>query len=102
RRHTRCLSDWSSDVCSSDLFCLADARSYLPGGEAKVHFHVSNQNGKGVSAALGLEVVDQAVFALAEKQPGFAKVFFYLERELMRSEERRVGKGWRLRCTMSQ
>src|SRR5205814_3250653 len=21
RRHTRCLSDWSSDVCSSDLAC---------------------------------------------------------------------------------
>src|SRR5205814_7790476 len=21
RRHTRCLSDWSSDVCSSDLEC---------------------------------------------------------------------------------
>src|SRR5437899_10520830 len=21
RRHTRCLSDWSSDVCSSDLRC---------------------------------------------------------------------------------
>src|SRR5262249_48098047 len=27
---------------------------------------------------------DQAVFALAEKQPGFAKVFFYLEQELMK------------------
>src|SRR5205814_5239652 len=25
RRHTRCLSDWSSDVCSSDLF-LAGGR----------------------------------------------------------------------------
>src|SRR5262245_64413605 len=24
RRHTRCLSDWSSDVCSSDLRRLAD------------------------------------------------------------------------------
>src|SRR5438045_8811514 len=24
RRHTRCLSDWSSDVCSSDLFTLVD------------------------------------------------------------------------------
>src|ERR1035441_10975462 len=24
RRHTRCLSDWSSDVCSSDLFAWAD------------------------------------------------------------------------------
>src|ERR1039458_10392793 len=23
RRHTRCLSDWSSDVCSSDLFDLS-------------------------------------------------------------------------------
>jgi uncharacterized protein YfaS (alpha-2-macroglobulin family) len=63
---------------------VADARSYLPGGEAKVHFHVTNQKGEGVSAALGLEVVDQAVFSLAEKQPGFAKVFFYLEQELMK------------------
>src|SRR5438045_9584959 len=25
RRHTRCLSDWSSDVCSSDLPPVADA-----------------------------------------------------------------------------
>jgi uncharacterized protein YfaS (alpha-2-macroglobulin family) len=63
---------------------VADATSYMPGGEAKVHFHVTNQKGEGVSAALGLEVVDQAVFALAEKQPGFAKVFFYLEQELMK------------------
>src|SRR5438132_10610135 len=58
--------------------------SYLPGGEAKVHFHVTNQKGEGVSGALGLEVVDEAVFALAEKQPGFAKVFFYLEQEVMK------------------
>jgi uncharacterized protein YfaS (alpha-2-macroglobulin family) len=63
---------------------VVDAGSYLPGGEAKLHFHVTNQKGEGVSAALGLEVVDQAVFALAEKQPGFAKVFFYLEQELMK------------------
>lgn len=63
---------------------VTDASSYLPGGEARVRFHVTNQKGEGVSAALGLEVVDQAVFALAEKQPGFAKVFFYLEQELMK------------------
>src|SRR5205814_5740271 len=24
RRHTRCLSDWSSDVCSSDLIAVGD------------------------------------------------------------------------------
>ena len=29
-------------------------------------------------------MVDEAVFALAEKQPGFAKVFFYLEQEVMK------------------
>src|SRR5258705_3134739 len=23
RRHTRCLSDWSSDVCSSDLYAMS-------------------------------------------------------------------------------
>src|SRR5262245_63693358 len=30
RRHTRCLSDWSSDVCSSDLL-TADHRVVLAG-----------------------------------------------------------------------
>src|SRR5205814_3737823 len=30
RRHTRCLSDWSSDVCSSDLsMSFSDLRSSL-------------------------------------------------------------------------
>src|SRR5947199_10384472 len=43
RRHTRCLSDWSSDVCSSDLvvlvvatFELADGTRY-PGFFRAVH-----------------------------------------------------------------
>ena len=62
----------------------AAAASYLPGSEARVHFRVTNARGQGVAAALGLEVVDEAVFALAEKQPGFAKVFFYLEQQLMK------------------
>jgi len=62
----------------------ADAASYKPGGEARVRFRVTNSRGEGVQAALGLQVVDEAVFALAEKQPGFAKVFFYLEQEVMK------------------
>ena len=44
---------------------------------------MTNCRGQGVSAALGLQVIDEAVFALAEKQPGFAKVFFYLEQQVM-------------------
>ncbi len=63
---------------------VTDAPVYKPGGEARVRFRVTNSRGEGVSAALGLQVVDEAVFALAEKQPGFAKVFFYLEQEVMK------------------
>ncbi len=63
---------------------VADASVYKPGDEARIRFHVTNSKGEGVSAALGLQVVDEAVFALAEKQPGFAKVFFYLEQEVMK------------------
>jgi hypothetical protein len=63
---------------------VADSRSYKPGSDARIQFRVTNSHGQGVHAALGLQVVDEAVFALAEKQPGFAKVFFYLEQEVMK------------------
>jgi len=66
------------------LETVADTAIYKPGAEAQIRFHVTNSHGEGVHAALGLEVVDEAVFALAEKQPGFAKVFFYLEQEVMK------------------
>ena len=62
----------------------ADAQAYKPGDDARIRFRVTNTRGEGVQAALGLQVVDEAVFALAEKQPGFAKVFFYLEQEVMK------------------
>jgi uncharacterized protein YfaS (alpha-2-macroglobulin family) len=61
-----------------------DEGVYKPGDDARVSFRVTNSRGEGVQAALGLQVVDEAVFALAEKQPGFAKVFFYLEQEVMK------------------
>jgi uncharacterized protein YfaS (alpha-2-macroglobulin family) len=62
----------------------ADRGVYKPGDDAHIRFRVTNSRGEGVQAALGLQVVDEAVFALAEKQPGFAKVFFYLEQEVMK------------------
>ena len=61
-----------------------DAASYKPGSDARICFRITNAHGEGVSAALGLQIVDEAVFALAEKQPGFAKIFFYLEQEVMK------------------
>ena len=61
-----------------------DRPAYKPGDDARIGFRVTNARGEGVQAALGVQVVDEAVFALAEKQPGFAKVFFYLEQEAMK------------------
>jgi uncharacterized protein YfaS (alpha-2-macroglobulin family) len=63
---------------------VADSLVYRPGQDARIRFRVTNAHGEGVRAALGLQVVDEAVFALAEKQPGFAKVFFYLEQEVLK------------------
>ena len=62
----------------------SDGHAYKPGDDARIRFRVTNGRGEGVEAALGLQVVDEAVFALAEKQPGMAKVFFYLEQEAMK------------------
>src|ERR1035441_10988280 len=58
RRHTRCLSDWSSDVCSSDLYqqavTLTDRVDYLA--------PLSNNLGwcLAVEKLLGLEIPPQA------------------------------------------
>jgi len=61
----------------------AEQESYKPGEDACVHFRVTDRMGHPVSAALGVEIVDEAVFALSDKQPGFEKVFMYLEKELL-------------------
>src|SRR5205814_5220889 len=52
RRHTRCLSDWSSDVCSSDL------SSWTPGGlnpgpETSADAETSLLSSRRMSRALG-------------------------------------------------
>lgn len=59
-----------------------DQRQYKPGDLAKIQFHVTDKQGKGVAAALGVIIVDDAVYALQEMQPGLEKVYFMLEKEL--------------------
>ncbi|MEW6730976.1 MAG: MG2 domain-containing protein [Acidobacteriota bacterium] len=58
--------------------------SYRPGEEAQVNLSVKDKFGQPKQAVLDVQVVDEAVFALSEKQPGFEKVFFYLEQELLK------------------
>jgi hypothetical protein len=61
-----------------------DKDSYRPGDEGKVRFTVTDQNGKGVASALGIAVVDEAVFSVSELRPGLEKVYFLLEQELQK------------------
>jgi len=66
------------------LGVAADQETYLPGGTAVLDFSVAGQGGEGAQSALGIAVVDESVFALAQEDPGFAKLYFLLEAELLR------------------
>src|SRR5262245_64321377 len=82
RRHTRCLSDWSSDVCSSDLSlaCVEGRRALA-----------AERNGRvgGWVAAVGMVDLQSALRTISGGVDyGYG---------LLRSEERRVGKECRSR-----
>ncbi len=61
-----------------------DKGVYRPGEEASIEFLVRDKAGRPVLAALGVSIVDESVFALQEMQPGLEKVYFTLEKELMK------------------
>jgi len=60
-----------------------DREEYRPGDTANIAFRVEDGGGTGVASILGLAMVDESVFALAEQDPGFAKLYFLLEQELL-------------------
>jgi uncharacterized protein YfaS (alpha-2-macroglobulin family) len=65
------------------LTLTPDQAEYLPGDLANLGIQVNDAEGKGAQAAIGLAIVDESVFALAEQDPGFAKLYFMLEAELL-------------------
>src|SRR5206468_9628700 len=79
RRHTRSDRDWSSDVCSSDLFTAYDHM-------AKEDLHLI--------AHLGDYIYE---YAGAENQVRKYATTEVRTMDQYRSEERRVGKEWRAR-----
>ncbi len=60
-----------------------DKSTYRPGNDAVIQFNVSDKSGHPVLTALGISIVDEAVFALQDMQPGLEKVYFTLEKEIM-------------------
>jgi len=75
-----------------DIAVKADKDEYLPGESAKIEFTVTDGDKKPVQSALGLQVVDEAVFALSEVKPGLLELYFRLEDELA-NPTYQIGKG---------
>src|SRR5437899_12217134 len=82
RRHTRCLSDWSSDVCSSDLKLMTGV-TWGRGGLPRMDYEVTLE-GKKIA---GDDFFCTTTFPVGDS---FCSL-------VVRSEERRVGKECRSR-----
>src|SRR5205814_6798557 len=89
RRHTRCLSDWSSDVCSSDLYFTGLPVAINPPVVGSVE-ETSEEYKLGIREG---DLVAQVDGKLAKSWQD-VQVLAALART-NRSEERRVGKEGR-------
>uniref|UniRef100_A0A7V3RI59 Alpha-2-macroglobulin n=1 Tax=candidate division WOR-3 bacterium TaxID=2052148 RepID=A0A7V3RI59_UNCW3 len=84
-----------SDIIRDTRFCYVqgandllidvrpDKKEYLPGEEGEILFTITDKNGRPKIASLCLAIVDEAVFAVSELQPGLEKVYFTLEKEIL-------------------
>lgn len=62
----------------------ASKKVFAPGERGRIQFVVTDKNGNPTQAALGVIIVDEAVYALQEMQPGLEKVYFTLQEELLK------------------
>src|SRR5258705_1557025 len=93
RRHTRCLSDWSSDVCSSDLLLRAYGVQRVLGTDRNPNAvkRLIASGGEGVPLESLMQRADIVIATTGVKgliRPQWVR---------KRSEERRVGKECRSR-----
>ncbi len=72
----------------------ADRPVYTPGAEGVIHFEVTDPAGQPTVAALGVLIVDEAVYAIQEMRPGLEKVFFTLQQELLKPAAQAVYKPY--------
>src|SRR5699024_11564374 len=99
RRHTRYKRDWSSDVCSSDLFKLrrgaGSAHVKLANSKDEAKKLVNKAFGRGFSQYDKIRNLKDRWYQYRNNNVGLWNVM----KGVLRSEERRVGKegrdrGW--------
>src|SRR2546430_4228590 len=91
RRHTRCACDWSSDVCSSDLFFVG------AGGFGERQFFADDWAKRAVFEAGNEAGVDFRFLRGGDGPKREAASGGAAQHQVARSEERRVGKECRSR-----
>ncbi len=69
-----------ADALTVDI--QADRDVYAPAEEATLTFSVTDAEGQGRPTAIGVQVVDEAVFGLVEFRPGLERTYFRIEGEL--------------------
>ena len=65
----------------ADVAIQPNAEVYKPGDSATLDIQVS-RDGKPMPGAVGIAIVDESVFSVEAQDPGFARTYFLLEREL--------------------
>src|SRR5437899_12421969 len=93
RRHSICLSDWSSDVCSSDLFSILNSCD------------TELRDGSPVTPSIGINVKAAEPFSSRKRHVGEKASLAPSSRPIpftsTRSEERRVGKYRKARLLLN-
>ena len=70
------------DAKGLDINIEADQAQYEPGDDATLTFQVSDTDGLPAVAALGVQIVDEAVYALTEMRPGLLETYFLIQKAL--------------------
>src|SRR5690606_39861141 len=95
RRHTRFSRDWSSDVCSSDLFVMAEFLQVSYGQVILWALIPALLYYLACFAAVHFEAKRHGIMGLPRSE--LPKLGNVMRERGHRSEERRVGKGGRSR-----
>src|SRR5205814_6264388 len=98
RRHTRCLSDWSSDVCSSDLTLALSTDDGIADGpeNSPFNFRILAETVLVFSGGITFGIIYAHLQAASLGRYDLSCCF---QVSLSRSEERRVGKECRSRLS---
>ncbi len=60
-----------------------DKKQYRPAQKAKVSLQLLDNKGQPAPGAIGVQVVDEALYALTEVKPGLERKFFFLEQDVV-------------------